>query len=605
MNLGTSHTRSGLVVMGLSWLVAACSGDAPPDATQRPRYVCPACARPDEAPRRLPDGAHTCVRVGAAPTTGTATWPDATGATEPVVYVRSGATGGTGTREAPFGDLAAALAATPRPGTVLVAGGTIAVPQTLELSRSVALRGVGATGTILTGPAGAAVVRVVASDPAGEPVAVTLAQLGVRPTTAGTFGIGTVTVEGAGATLTLRDVAVALAGDGVSASRGATLCAERLTVERAAGHGVLLDTGAMAFLREVLVRDGARVGVLSHRAHLDIEGGRVSGHTLDGVAVLGARLGSMCSTPADCAAPSPCPGFTFAQDCVAGQCRSKVLLRDVAVLDNRSTGLRAEQSSTLPGEAPGAVLARPGPDVEGTRLVVCGTRTTAAREGGDGLYVGPSATVALDRGVTGDANRGHASEFVGNARAGVLVSGTREPAAGTLQPNGRLEVSGARLASNQGPGMFVQQRAEVSQLAFSEAADNGALGVGVASGGAIPLLLCNQFIGTRTGTLVDDLTRVSVTVGDGLSMSEGIPEGTRAAMIQGNEFSDNTRFGLVLNSFTATLAGDNRGSGNGFGVGSYGSTLTGTSPGTILGRASPPGIAPTATGRLTVTTPTY
>ena len=100
-------------------------------------------------------------------------------------------------------------------------------------------------------------------------------------------------------------------------------------------------------------------------------------------------------------------------------------------------------------------------------------------------------------------------------------------------------------------------------------------------------MLCNRFIGTRLGTITPENAAVRpFTVGDGASLAQGSGAGARLRIVD-SEFSDNRRFGLVLDGFDATLDdgahGGNFGRGNRFGLGVYGTaSLDGTTARTAI-----------------------
>ncbi|MFO0604796.1 MAG: hypothetical protein U0324_16555 [Polyangiales bacterium] len=597
----------------LAALVASsCGGDeVSPNAGPRPpRYAAPSCPGELEAPLRRPDGAHVCTRVGAPDPAASGEWPDTAGAAAPVVFVRAGASGG-GTRDAPYGDLTAALAASPPPATVAVARGELVLGAALVLTRSVAIVGAGAGATVLRAEAGVGGVRVSSS---GASVAVTLAGLTVR----GDPAAPAVEAEGAGATLTLRGVALEGGADGLRVLRDAVACAADVTARGARQRGVVAAEGAAVFLRGAVVRGNGEAGVIADRSHLHLERSLVAANGRDGVAIRGALRGGACMTDADCAAPPPCAGFELARRCVADfgagaarHCTTVDVVTDVAVLGNAVTGLRASRSPPTAAEAAAgrseAILAWAGPRVLGARVVIAGTRSLAGAPGGDGLYVGPTATVALDPDAASDAERGLLSELVANARAGALVDGDRNAAAGPVPPAlrqaGRLTLGGARVASNGGPGVYVQERAVADRIAYTEVADNVALGLGVTSGGGVPLMVCNRFVGTRLGVITpEEPTSRPFEVGDGASLAQGAGTGGRTRVVD-SEFSDNGRFGLVLDGYDATLDdganGGNRGAGNAYGLALYGAARVDgtTAPGAIRGlNPTPPAAAPTVRG---------
>lgn len=594
-------------------MVAACDdGGTTPDAGPRPlRYAAPTCPDALEAPLRQVDGSHRCTRVG-PPDASSAEWPDTADAASPVVFVRAGAQG-DGARDAPFGDLHAALNATPAAATIAIARGTITLDAPLALTRTVAIRGAGVGATVIVAATDQVGVRVRSS---GAMVTVSLAGLTVRA--APSAMRSAVEVEGAGASLTLRGVALAGGADGLRALDGAAACASELSVRGARLRGLVATDGATLFLRGVVVRDNGDAGVIVDRSHLHLERSLVAANGRDGVAIRGALRGDACATDADCAVASPCAGFEFTRRCAADfgtgagrRCRSVDIVTDVAIVGNAVTGLRASRSPPTAAEVAAgmsdAILGRAGPQVVGVRAVIAATRAIVGAPGGDGIYVGPSASVGLDADVSSDAERGLASEVIANARVGVLVDGDRNASSGPVPPalrqGGRLVLGGARVASNGGPGVYVQERAVADRIAYTEIADNVALGLGVTSGGVAPLMVCNRFVGTRVGVIVaEDPTLRPFELGDGASLSQGVGTGGQTRIVD-SEFSDNGRFGLVFDGYDATLddgaRGGNRGVGNAYGLAVYGAARVGgtTPPGAIRGlNPTAPATAPTARG---------
>ena len=338
-----SILSAGLVAASL----ARCSDDpAPAVAPRPPAVVAPTCASPDEAPLRAADGSHPCARLGAVDAAGDDAWPTGDDDPTPVVYVRDGASG-DGTRDAPYGDLATALAAAP--GTVRLARGVITVSSPVVIRRAVRVRGVG-RATSLTAPGGAFTVE-------GAGASLTLIGVSIHGGAAGSSAIaatGDVTVRA-------RDVSIDQPGRGIALD-AATLCAERVTVSRAQGVGVLLSGGARGYLRGSVVRGGASAGVLVARSSVWMRDMLVAENLRDGVAVVGAAAGDACATDADCATTSACEGFldgvTRARACAAelragGTARRCV---DVSVIDrtaltaNTGVGLRAHRDVARRGD---------------------------------------------------------------------------------------------------------------------------------------------------------------------------------------------------------------------------------------------------------------
>lgn len=580
--------RSHVFVLALGGLWGGCSGDAQdaPDAggvARLPRLSAPGCTSPAEAPFRAEDGGHHCAPVGASTTAAANEWPDTTGAAEPVVYVRAESTG-TGARDAPFGDLGAALRASPAARTVVLARGTHPLTATQSLNRTVTIVGAGPSDTRLVAPPAMSALAVQATASA---VVVTLVGVSVRyeAPPSGASTPAALAVTGGQAHLQLREVVIEQPGRGVAVTEGATLCAERLTVIRATDTGVQLQAGAHAYLKNVAVRESGGAGVSAGRSHVVLDASFVASNRHDGVSIVGAVTGGACRTDAECAAAPACEGFltglSHARSCVAlsatgatpSVCASVDELRDVVLRGNTVTGLRAQRARPTDAEVSagmgGAVFAAPGPVVRASRVVVAGTRApTDGSVGGDGVYVGPGATLSLDPGASPTAEtRGRLSEIVANARVGLLVDG--DAATDTTVPNAnrvgaRMDAQGASVVSNHGPGVFVQNRSSVGRFAFSVVGDNAAVGFGLTTGSSVAFFQDDQFIDTRaaTLTLVTGTSTVRVTTGDGVSLANPAGE----ALFQDDQFIGNERVGLLVAGGTARLMGTNQGARNGYGV---------------------------------------
>jgi len=578
-----------LYAAALSLLAAACAGEEPAPTSGA---IAVSCADPAQAPLLREGDRPACVAVGAAQGA-TAEWPDVAGASA-VVYVRPGASG-VGTREAPLGALAAALAAAPPGGTVALSRGVHTLATTVHIARAVTVRGAGPAETTLDGPPGAPAVAVAA--PEGGSVAATLAGVTVRARASGDAAADRaaagVLASGRGATVTLRDVAVERFGDGVRAD-GATVCGRGVTVRGALRAGLAFVGGAVASVRSFAVRDGANVGVVVDASAAALRTGLVAGNARDGVVLRGARDGGPCGEGGACAALAACDEPPAEQRCVpslalppaadapaapaVSLCRGVNLLEDVALVDNRVTGVRAERlppPAALTGRARDLALAAPGAQATGVRLVVAGTRPAAGLPGGDGVYVGAGARLWLDPAIASEGGPVPGSLVTGNARTGLLVDGDRASpgASDALRTHGTLRAHGTMVRRNEGPGMYVQEAALVERIAYGDFTGNAALGLGVTSGGRVALIQCEHFIGTREGTVVLE-SLGPVRLGDGLSMAEGTG-GAGDTRIEQSRFEGNARFGLILSGFSATLVGVNRARDNAEGVGVFGSTLEG------------------------------
>lgn len=580
--------------------------DAPP--AERPCVHCqPSCPSPDEAPLRLPDGGHRCTRVGAAPGTAAVTWPDATGAAEPVVYVGPTTGPRTPSGEAPSPDLVTALARTPQPATVLLARGTHTLPATLRVSGPITIRGTGAGQTVLVGPDGADAIHVRAMG--SDVLAVSVQGFTVRfgGSDAGSASSVGIRASGASARVTLRDVEISRAQDGLRVEAGATLCAEGLTVTRASGFGVRLDDGSHGWFRRLAVREGGGGGVFARRSHLVVDTGLVADNARDGVGITGTVTSDACATHEDCAPLDACLGFRHERRCeqsfavtsdgvhpaipAATFCRSVSVLSNVALLRNRISGLRAERALPQGDERAdyvrnNSVLAAPGPNVRVERAVIAGTRPAEGpRVTVAGVLVGPTATVTFDPDITTEARQAAGSEIVDNDGIGVLADGDPfGPDGGfaigevviprELVRAGTLDLSGALVGSNHGPGVFVQNRAVAERVAYSRLDDNRIFGLAVASGG-LRLGQCDQFINTRQGTF--PATTPGATpfqAGDGVALQTAArPEAWRTeinTLFFDSEFSRNARAGLLVGDNPVTFRNltpqGNRGDGNEYGV---------------------------------------
>jgi hypothetical protein len=218
----------------------------------------------------------------------------------------------------------------------------------------------------------------------------------------------------------------------------------------------------------------------------------------------------------------------------------------------------------------GAFLA--GPHVVEARLLhVTGTTVVTGLAGGDGLVVTTGASLRVDpeRTDPDPMRRGRGSRIVGNARAGLLTQGDRAT----------LTVRGALIGSNEGPGVYLAERARAEAIGESTVRDNGALGVGGTRSATVATITCNGIEDTRLAELRTAVGTLSL--GDGISLANvaGRTE------IVANEINRSGRFALVLVGATAR-AERNSGVGNAIAVGRYGSTLEGTTEG-ITGAPAP------------------
>ncbi len=574
--LSNSFARSSGIA--LAALACACDGAGPEAPPASPLVACPS---PDQAPLlRTVDG-PTCTRVGADLATASGEWPDVSDAASPIVYVSPGNGAGLGTRESPFHDLASALRATPVPATVLLARGTYALTESVQIDRSVTLRGVGAGegGTTLVSPAAMSALSVGVAE-SSSAISVTLSRLRILGSPSGSVAernVPAVLARGASTALNLRDIVIERAGEGVRATT-ATVCARGLSVWRSRRAGLVAERGAAVLVRDFVIRDGENLGVLSDESVVVMRTGMVAHNVRDGVALRGVRTSLTPCRVEGCPAAALCEDFVVSRRCVANRfvranpdagvreipaesaCREVSSFEEVAVIDNGVTGLRAERLPPSPDASAtdqDLAYSRPGAVFRGTRLVLGNTNVPSGTVGGDGIYVGPGTRGELDPNITREDSGVPGSLITANARMGLLIDGDRDsprPLVSTLRARGEMNLSGAMVRHNRGPGMYVQRGALVERLGYGDFTGNSALGVGVALNGRIAAIQCEHFISTRLGRVTPE-SEPAVELGDGLSMAEpdtrarddyGVPIG--ATEITQSEFLNNARYGVALRS---------------------------------------------------------
>jgi hypothetical protein len=457
----------------------------------------------------------------------------------PVAHVRADAgVGGDGSPTRPFATLAEAVRA--GAATVLLARGEHGVAETIVVGRDLTLVGVGAS--TLRPPAVGPTLRV-------RGVALSLARLTLR----GATDDAPVVDVAEGATASLRHVVVDGGAAGLRVSGASTQAAlERVTVVRTRVAGVVVEDGARARLVGVSVRDGGGLGVIAGASAPGLPGGRlllrdslVARNWAEGVTL--TRDGGDATGFQACDDTLSAPRGAF--DCVAS----------TAVQDNRATGVYVAGARRVTGRA----------------LVVSGTRARGGIPSGDGLFVGDGASLSLDLAVVGDARMGHGSQWVGNARAAVLLSGA----------GATLSLHGARIRDNASVGVFVQRGATLEALRYSALERNGGAALAASEGATLGSILCDHFLATRPALLVTTAGRV--TLADGASIHRAT-----VREMTGNELSSNGRFGLILNAASGALT-RNRGAGNLFGLGNYAPAgVTVDDAAAIRGRSPPPAALP-------------
>jgi len=482
------------------------------------------CKGPREAPLPSGDGGFRCVLVGADDTAAAAEWPETSSAEAPVVFVRPGATGGDGSKTSPYGTLGAALAATPAARTVVLARGAHVVSSVVKLTGTVTIVGAGANPDGTKGTTLAATTSAFSIE--GSTAKVTISGLSISyPATCAPATVGF--DASAGSELTLKNVLVSGAGDALRAT-GSKVTATGFSALKGCSRGIAVLAGSDAKLDSFLVRDGKQIGVVVDDGHVDASTGWIMLNGAAGVSFRGAKSG------------------------VASK------LSAVAIQCNELTGLTVD-----------------GATVEATTLTISDARKVAGA-GGDGVVVRGGGSLKLDASIASDAERGFGTQILINARAGLVVSGK----------GSAVTINGAIVASNGGPGAFVQDGATAS-IGYGRWRRNVGVGIAATSGGSIVAIQCNELEGTRAGAVDTSAGKLSL-LGDALSFSEG----SSAAAVTRNELSRNDGFAALFVAATGALV-ENTGTCNGFPVAGYdGAKYTQDDPGTLPGNSPAPATTP-------------
>jgi hypothetical protein len=504
--------------VALTLVLVACEDEPPPTTPPAP----PACAGDDRAPVPDGNGGIRCIETGASPTNTLLPYATADFAgvafPSPVAYVRADAApGGDGSIERPFAALAEALQS--GASTLVLAGGSHPLTETLTIDRAITVVGAGVGASVVGAPDRGPALRIRAAS-------VTLARVRFSGSAASTAPVLDVTE---GATATLKHV---LFDGGAAGARvtGATTQAsfERVSVVRARTVGVTVEDGARARLVGVSVRDGAGLGVIAGASG----GGRPGGRILVRESLIARNAAEGVTLTADGGADT---GFQSCEDTLETPRGAFDCVALTAVQNNTGTGVYLTGRRTAAGRA----------------NVLSGTRARTGSPSGDGLFVGDGASIELDRALTGDARIGHGSQWVANARIGVLVSGAGAAA----------RIHGASIRDNASAGVFVQSGATLDALAYSALERNGGVGLGAGEGATLGSILCDHFIATRYAPLTATVGRPMIA--DGVSVHRATVREMTACEVSGNG-----RFGLVLNTASGSFT-RNRGQDNRYGLGNY------------------------------------
>jgi hypothetical protein len=321
-----------------------------------------------------------------------------------------------------------------------------------------------------------------------------------------------VRIAGAGR-VTLQDVAIIGVGVGIEA-HGAAVRAQGLTVSGCVGDGVALEDGSSGIVSSFHIRGNGGIGLVARSSSLSAAEGMLVANQGGGVVLLGASPG------------------------------------DIDRIDRL-----VAMSNTIVGIGAVNPLATATPrTLEITLSSVSDTRTSSRAGSGYGAYFGAGIDAHLDRSISSDAHRGHGSEFVLNWRAGMLVSGARTT----------LDLHGARVSSNDGPGLMIQNGATASRVGFSEFVDDLGVGVIVTSGSRLAYFECDESSEIRQGAIV--FTSRAATFGDGLLLAPGGPA-PMSSQLSGNLLNDSGRFGAYFVGASVSINAGNTATGNRAGPG--------------------------------------
>jgi hypothetical protein len=443
------------------------------------------CKAPEEAPILQGDGSSKCEVMGADTTAAASEWPDASMAEAPVAYVKPGATGGTGTKDSPFGELAAAASAR----TIVLSRGTHTLSAPFKISKAQTIIGASANTDPTKG-------TVLSNGFLIEAANVSISRLAI---VYAVCTATTVAIDVKSATdVKISDVVVSKAGDALRAN-ASTVRATGFSALAGCSRGVALEAAAEVTLEKLLVRDGKQIGIAADGSRVVSNKGLIMLNGAVGVSLKGAS-----SSPSKL-------------DALAIQC-------------NERTGLTVD-----------------GATAEGSLLNIAD-----ARGGGDGVIIRNGGKLTLDATITSDGDRGFGSQILINTRAGVVVSGK----------GSTLTMNGAIVASNMGPGVFVQDAASAS-VSYSRLRRNVGAGLAATGGSSIVAIQCNELEGTRAGTITTSAGALSL-YGDALSFAEG----SKADFVMRNDMSRNDGFAAVFVASTGNLT-QNTGTCNGFPVAGY------------------------------------
>lgn len=491
-----------------------------------------------QAPVPNGNGGFDCIAVGPLPPSGSE-WPTDVDAS---VFVRADATGGDGSRGAPYGSIAEALRVTAGGGVVAVARGTYDLVGPVALRNGQQLVGAGAGDA----SDGGVTVRVSVTD-GGAPLTVTesgasVAVRGVQLTPPGTANVPVaLAAGGAGVTLTVEDVRFTRTG--LLVGDQARLSATRVAIAEALSGLVVIAADASFVNGHIRGSSNQLPAILSSRGCVDLRDSLIE---RSGGVVFDGR-----GTPA-----RACRSMQMGRCSYGG--RSAASLDRVAVVGSVAAGVSVVGPQNLSAR----------------RIYVAGTQAvgtgTEARFGA-GVEVDLGGALALDvEGCASDDCAGTQSVLRGNEGTGILV---HEACA---------DVRGVAVARNGAAGAYVQNGSN-GQILYSCFRENRGFGIGLLRPGSVEIG-CNGIFDTRDlVTYVPDRSVFPIgydAFADGISYAATpAPDaGLPSVLIHDNRLDRNGRFGLIL-GFGPSSAGvtNNRGDDNRY-DGALALTLEGPAP---------------------------
>ncbi|MCB9596867.1 MAG: hypothetical protein H6719_29360 [Sandaracinaceae bacterium] len=519
--------------------------------------VCEPPTSPPCAPgtERFVDEA-ACAPIGAACPTDEWAEPPASGA---AVYVRAGATGGSGTRAAPYGTIADAIVRAPPGATLLLARGTY--DETLDVFGGLTVRGACAAETILAPSSGGITVRAAERG-------ITLTDVTIRPASdatavevTGELTLRSVVVERAvdeailvvdggaldASRIAVRDIGstAAESGRGLTVTNG-TATVDGAIFERCPGGAILASRDSHVVARAVLARESG--GALLGAPQIIAQGIGGSLEIRDSVVEDGVGAGLFVSEDGSLRADQVVvrrnrhrPEMANATAGVFGRSRGRFEGTRVRVLDSDFLGFAFAEDATaqiedtfvggvvtadLDGEPIAIGLLYSGPDLTARRLVIRDVERIGVQIEGAALLL----------------------EDVSMARTGEGATTDYQPM-GFTQLEGDATLRRVRVAEARGAGIFsVSSTLTLEDVAVVDTPgiEDGRFGRGVE---------IDQGSATLSRVLVEAAREIGVYVSGGARVDA---DALRVVMTRGRDCQDTTCAdapgGLGLATVDATVS---------------------------------------------------